>query len=107
MSIIEKLNIDIGQYVVRKRTDESFDSPFVEYSVNAFFPWGEQNLACGINNPNTARLFATAPQMLEAMVNAMSILDAVEYGDTDLTVPLKYAIKKATGKTWAEIKELI
>lgn len=104
MSIIEKLNINTGQYVVRKRTDESFDSPFVEYSINAHFPWGEQNLACGIENPNTARLFAAAPEILKALIWALSVngYDYQQVWQKHIAI-----IEKATGKSWAEIKELL
>jgi hypothetical protein len=55
-----------GEWIVRKRVDESGDYPYPEYTILAVFEWGPIGVADAYQNPLNARLIALAPRLAAA-----------------------------------------
>jgi len=64
-----------------------------------YYPWNSDNEADWV-------LQATAPEMLEALIESYKTLEYSEYGIFYSAI-MKGVIEKATDKSWEEIKELI
>ena len=93
MSIIEKLGITPGPWGIDKKVPGIYDAigPAEvrgEYCSDYWIDCSDED----------ARLIATAPEMLEALIRSAKILEHIDH--------IKI-IEKATGKTWGEVKELI
>lgn len=109
MSIIEKLEIHKGPYSV-----EHVD--FDEHRILAKSENPEYRGICSIAEVyrhENALMFAAAPEMLEALIDNVLMIEAIphyleldswEYNNRIQSIDI---IEKATGKTWAEIKELL
>jgi hypothetical protein len=105
-SIIEKLGIISGTLKIRKTTDDSGDYIIRRYDILNEFPWGCNGICYDIDNPNHARLFASAPEMLEALIDMCRFMVDMGYSP-EKDNPSIQIIEKATGKSWEEIKELM
>jgi hypothetical protein len=105
----EKLGITRGDFKVRKCIDDSGDCERATYDILNCFDWGSNLITSDIDNPKHARLFAVAPEMLEALINCLLFHEKYDVCPESITsvVSIKNVIEKASNKTWDEIKDLI
>ena len=90
MNIIEKLGITPGPWVYNR-----FGDKFGGIEIEGDGIYRAPTLHI---DHNDARLIATAPEMLEALIRSAKILEHID---------LIKIIEKATSKTWEEVKELV
>lgn len=106
-SIIEKLGISPITDVRKVGIHEYRLIRYTE-SDNQYYTLGE------IYRPENANLYASAPEMLEALIEIRGHLPQLSSLPTrtkttigEATKKVVNSIEKATGKSWEEIKELI
>jgi len=97
MKLIEKLGITPGPWTSRRGC------------IAGIFDGGMAMYDGWYNEPDEAdlRLMTAAPEMLEALIELTNIHPANITGMISWWDKAYEIIEKATGKTWAEIKELI
>ena len=98
---MSKLQHTQGDWRIRKTVDESGDYPFPTYDILAVHEWGPECVACAFQHPYNARLIATAPEMLEVLIEQYKWLYSKAYYQT--AELLKLLIEKATGTSIEEV----
>lgn len=104
MSIIEKLGISASPWVLNHVLSDHVEVERTGDSV-----------AYDITSDENAQLIATAPEMLEALIDCtFDMLDRYDLENPSLNPGIRdwigyniTIIQKATNKSWSEIKELI
>ena len=125
MSIIEKLGITPGPWIVAPHSINDRDIEICTeseskmragkiYRADWICDLCADNTDGGITRTeNNAQLIATAPEMLEALIDDMiktksegwcEVCQSHDHADGCKKL---LAVEKATGKTWSEIKELL
>lgn len=100
-----KLKHTLVKWIVRKTVDESGDYPFPTYDILAIHKWGPEAIACAYQNPYNARLIASAPDMLEALIEYIE-WGAMTQSDRDLHEnKFKKLIEVATGEKIEDVME--
>lgn len=56
-----------GKFIVRKVVDDSGDYIRDTYDILARYPWGNNLLCSGIENPYDATMWAAAPDLIEEL----------------------------------------
>ena len=116
MNIIEKLGITPGPWHINPKGFGNVSDHKTVYATD-----GELRYVAicedfanmrPTNNGANARLIAAAPELLEALISAMGLVEAIqEFPGGEKVLPLKSqytcVLEKATGKKWKEIKELL
>jgi len=97
MGLLDKLKITPGPWEVEKCTCGSPSCK--KYGRDKLYIENSR-----LEEPD-ARLIAAAPEMLEALVRLYDDWKYVEYTNADTAI--RPIIEKATGRTWAEVKEAI
>jgi len=109
MSIIEKLGITQGRFIINKKTDSSGDRDRITYDILASHPWGCNGLVSEMDNPNDVLLFCASKDMFKSLINLIEMTNPITK-DNDGILYWQMAIsavEEATGKTWEQIKELL
>ena len=55
-------------YIVKTVTDDSGDYTHYHHSIIAKMKWGDRTICEGVENPRDARMFASAPQMINEIL---------------------------------------
>lgn len=113
MSIIEKLGITAGPwYVMDEGLGNKGNFPTV-YATNEDLNYvcvcNDRLVTKPIDNLKNAKLIATAPEMLEDLIESRKFYDRLpaEWFPEFIVARLTETIEKATGKSWEEIKGII
>jgi len=93
--MIDKLEITGGPWDVVYTTDKAF----IGNERGTFIRLKRKELSY-----NDANLIAAAPEMLEALIGTGRYQECNEW---DIDEYILQVIEKATGRTWAEVKEAI
>ena len=106
MDIIEKLGITQGPWHAEKEDPDYGERNFVAWENTEC----DETIICEAKyGMKDAALIATAPEMLEALINATIHLEHIPgtLSPDNIFLPMVEIIEKATGKSWEEIKELL
>ena len=98
--LTEKLGITPGPWIIASGDVNYIGDPDWFYRI------------CAVSShrkyPNNQKLIATAPEMLEALIELALIFGNMTDEEAgDLLGPTVKVIEKATSKSWQEIKELL